>query len=365
MSQNKSFDSLVSDLNQISSKKPEEAAAWAFERAMEIIGVMDNQGLAVQLGKFMATHDFVTGGKGDGSQPAYHNSQHGAQVALAAAHLARAEYGDDPEALRQHGMHLVIAGLGHDLQHPGRGNQSFRELEWKSFCCVSEIMDQFRYDWEEVRGHSPVNDVAWRRMEDMYRELIVHTEFSQDAKENANAYQNEKNSPSSLTAKKILLNEADVLGSSLAATGPQLGRNFAEEEKKPFLGEWKARAGFLEFAAKPLFITAAAKKLGLSEHIQAQIDIIKRLTPEKLDALTREDPVEADNLILENLKQFKKEFLLKDKVHQVSGAILRENFAPVAIGDEPNLTNQTALARILALRKDNPPPNHAAPKKNF
>lgn len=302
MSDNKALDDLTADLREINSKDSKEAAAWAFDRAMQVIGISDDRGLGVQLGRFIANHDFVTGGEGDGTQPAYHNSQHGAQVALAAAHLAKAEYGDDPEALRQNGLHLVIAGLGHDLQHPGRGNQSFRELEWKSFRCLSEIMDQFRYDWEQERGHRPVTDAAWRRMEDIYGELIVHTEFSKDAKENAQAYQEGKELPSNLTSLKLLLNEADILGSSLAPIGPELGRKFAAEENKPFLGEWKSRAGFLEFAAKPLFITEAAKKLGLPEHIQGQIDAIKTLTPEKLDAITKENPAKADALVVEQLK---------------------------------------------------------------
>ena len=288
------FISLIEKLRKLN---PDEIGKFAFEEAMKMIEA-PQKSLISSLAERIYTHpNFL-------SDVSYHNHHHAAEATLSAAFLLAHEYDsanqEDKNKLKRYGPYLIIAMLAHDFGHPGRTNASFRELEWGSVHLLEEVVDNLK---EDLLSENKVQSAqALDEMMPILREIIIYTEFSQGPKENYKAYFSSINLPNDLDKLRTLANEADVLCSMLADTGPERGRFLAEEWSNKNAGTYKGRLGFLKFLEQQnYYSTSASEKLNLKAYLSNQIKAIESLDVNYLDSL---EISQADQLVVNKLKEY-------------------------------------------------------------
>lgn len=203
----------------------------------------------------------------DGCEPAYHNRLHMADtlVALTALLLQSRRPQPAPAAPSHVEWLAMLAMLGHDYLHDGTINQSPGQLELRSAEQIAPVM--MRHGLGEA-------DRA------LVRELILLT----DPTRVAASHQRISGRRFTVTdphCLAVLVQEADILASSLPDPGLELTRQLAREWQR--VDEQRARQvltdagrqGFLRFGA--LFSSPASQRLGLPALRAAQMAALEPL----------------------------------------------------------------------------------------
>lgn len=199
-----------------------------------------------------------------GCEPAYHSRKHMAQVALSMTALLLARRPSNTLAPTDvcHEMLLLSAALGHDVLHDGRRNDEPRQSERVSAQHVAAMYKR--------HGLS----AYWRGR------LVTIIEMT-DPLDTANNHSVLHNATSldSLTLCCVLMNEADILASTLPDIGIGLTEELATEWDLRYPQDAKGlrtesgRSFFLQHMA--LFSSESAKRLGLPAIRQQQLDTIE------------------------------------------------------------------------------------------
>lgn len=205
-----------------------------------------------------------------GLEPAYHNRLHVADTVVALTLLLLALRNKQPAGSApsicqpSHGEWLVmLAMLAHDLMHDGRINRRPGEMETLSWRALLPLLKR--------HGVAAPDQAALRH-------LILMTDPTQVAACHAKMALREF-SIHQLDALVVLMEEADILVSSLPELGRQLTVQLSREwascapERAQALLQPQGRLGFLRHAA--LFSSPAAVQLGLPQIRQAQIDALE------------------------------------------------------------------------------------------
>lgn len=292
---NKKLEEIVQQIEQNREVANPVANAWGL--GCEQIGIKKDDPI-VTFGMMMTSHpDLVV------SSNSYHNQVHAADSVLAASHLAKAEFSGD--SLKQNGSVLLFSMLCHDIAHPGGRNQHAYELEQKAVASMKDYVNDnshMKTFWDENLSKK-FGD--WDTFSSKVEQIILGTDFQNGPKQNLQDY-NEFGTD--LDKLKLLANESDILPSCTSKLGPNLGKAFAEETKTPGDGTWKGREFFLENLVT--FGSEAAKKIGIIDHIQDQLKVIKEYGAESLDKAS-----ENGNF-----------FAIADKVHNESNPKMNSKF---------------------------------------
>ncbi len=271
----KKINYLVHDFDNVRKMKEGDVVEVIFKREMNLLGINEDH-FFYKIGLDLAQSSFF---KNEGG-PSYHNSYHAAEAMISATTLLKTEFEDEPEKIKKWGPYLVLGMMAHDLDHSGGKNQSFAELEWKSFNTLQDFIFQKVAEWE-VDGHK-TNDLMVNHSLDVLKEIIVGTEFSKNAKDNIANYKN-----SDFDRIKLLANEADILPASLSLTGLERAELLTKEWNDSSVSSFKGYVGFLKFAVN--YQSDAAKELGLDKDIQSQITAFDVLGGENLDNMDRNE----------------------------------------------------------------------------
>ena len=196
-----------------------------------------------------------------GQEPAYHNRLHMADTLVALTALLLVSRQDEPATRRpSHGEWLaMLAMLGHDYLHDGTINQTPSQLELRSADHLEPLM--------QSHGVGEVDRLQ-------VRQFILLT----DPTKVAASHQKLAGRRFSITdadCLAVLVQEADILASSLADPGLELTRQLAREwepvdaQRARQVLTSAGRQGFLRFGA--LFSSPASQRLGLQASRAAQL----------------------------------------------------------------------------------------------
>lgn len=191
------------------------------------------------------------------SEPRYHNRLHTADVMVAMA----LQISIEAKLLNARAPEWFAAGLltavAHDFGHPGRVNVQPSEIEKKSFSAVLPIMVKHgvKSKWlSNVQYAVERSDFALVA-ENHQRVQDLPFQWNQDW-------------------LAVLLNEADILGSSISAYGESLGQALSEEWRLidfPAAETVATPTGRSVFLKSLSFSSNAASELKVQEKISAQI----------------------------------------------------------------------------------------------
>lgn len=203
-----------------------------------------------------------------GREPAYHNRLHMADTLVALTALILASRQDEALAARPSHAEWVamLAMLGHDYLHDGTINQTPSQLELRSADHLAPLM----------RLHG----VAEADMQQV-REYILLTDPSRVAASHQQIAQR-RFSLSDPHCMAVLVQEADILASSLPDPGQALTRQLAEEwlpvdaQRSRQVLTPAGRQGFLRFGA--LFSSPASRRLGLQAARAEQLAALEAAT---------------------------------------------------------------------------------------
>lgn len=199
-----------------------------------------------------------------GAEPAYHNRLHmadtlvGLTVLLLESRRDEAARGAARPASRGE-LLALLAMLGHDYLHDGSINRSPGELELRSADALVPVMQ---------RHGLAAADRA------LVRELILRTDPSGVAASHQKLV-GRRFATTDPDCLAVLVQEADILASSLPVPGLELTRSLAEEWERVDPPRARqvltdaGRLGFLRFAA--LFSSPASERLGLNRLRQEQL----------------------------------------------------------------------------------------------
>ena len=202
----------------------------------------------------------------DGVEPAYHNRLHTADTMVSLTLLLQAQRqlsGRDPVASARHERLSLLAMLAHDLLHDGGVNQFEAQLESRSVQALTPLMQHHGL---------PGSDQA------VVRHLILKT----DAQAVPATHKQIAGRPfdlDDLECLTVLVQEADIMASTLPSTGPSLTHHLAEEWTRSNPSQARqlltpaGRLRFLEHAA--LFSSPASQLLGAQTARQAQMDALR------------------------------------------------------------------------------------------
>lgn len=204
---------------------------------------------------------------GQGLEPAYHSRLHMADALLSLTALLletrRDQAAKDPQDSRPVLAHAewlaMLAMLGHDYLHDGTVNKTPGELEWRSVRKLQPLL----------ASHGVAAEDA-----DIIKNLILQTDptgvAASHQKIAGRAF-----SIADLDCLTVLVQEADILASSLPGVGEALTKQLAQEwalfdvPRAEQVLTAKGRLGFLRFGA--LFSSPASERLGLGQMRAAQI----------------------------------------------------------------------------------------------
>ena len=202
----------------------------------------------------------------NGLEAAYHNRLHFADTlwCMTALLLACRQASVEPRLQDEQEMLAILVMVGHDFHHDGRVNQHLMEMENRSVTLAAPVLDQF--------------GIAEDDLECMKR-LVQHTDPTTVAENHSVALQR----PFSIGDQawlQVLVNEADVLASSLPDYGESLGEALSREWAAKHADMAKSvisPAGRLYFLEKvAIFSTPGSRRLGLQQLREMQIAALKQ-----------------------------------------------------------------------------------------
>jgi hypothetical protein len=198
----------------------------------------------------------------DGLEPGYHNRLHTADTLVCLTLLLQAQRQfttDDSAAPLRHERLSLLAMLAHDLLHDGGVNQFPAQLETRSVQALSPLMQ---------RHGMPPSDQA------LVRHLILKTDAQVVSSTHA-LIADRPFTAHDVDCLAVLVQEADVMASTLSSTGHALTKNLAAEwaQSNPTeasrLVTPEGRLRFLERAA--LFSSPASLLLGVQSARQNEM----------------------------------------------------------------------------------------------
>lgn len=202
-----------------------------------------------------------------GTEPAYHNRLHMADTMVCLTVLLMAQrtvVNANPATTLRHERLALLAMLAHDLLHDGGVNRFPAEMESRSAHALLPVMQQ-------------------HALSERDQHLVSHLILSTDAQAVRAAHERVADRPFSIDdvdCLTVLIQEADVLASTLPGTGLELTRCLAKEWERsnpaaaPGLITPAGRLHFLERAA--LFSSPASRRLGVQSVRQAEMEALRR-----------------------------------------------------------------------------------------
>lgn len=191
-----------------------------------------------------------------GSEPAYHNRLHTADVLCVLTTMLHILKVPDADATgKTWASALLATAVAHDHQHPGGVNHSAQEFEQAS--------------WQGVKPWAQQLSPAWR-------EQIEAWILGTDVPSVAGNHQRVAGQSFAWTAAwgQVLLNEADIYVSATAEFGPGLSDALAREWLRTgFAGHASVAtpAGRAQFLRSVRFSSPAAQALGIAAQVQQQL----------------------------------------------------------------------------------------------
>jgi hypothetical protein len=216
----------------------------------------------------------------DGTEPQYHNRLHVADTLVGLTLLLEAQRSPGSPrstAVHRHENLAMLAMLAHDLLHAGGINQYPAEIETRSVRALVPLMQR--------HGMRPQD-------QDLVIHLILKTDL-QSVRASHALIAHRRFSVEDVDCLTVLVQEADVLASTLACTGEELTRSLAQEwvrshpDMAASLVTVQGRLRFLEHVA--LFSSPASHLLGVPAMRQIQIDALRKCE----SALDGHEPVKA------------------------------------------------------------------------
>lgn len=262
------LNDIIKDIENTRSSSEPVTSGWS--KACSNIGLAQNDPM-ITFGMMMSSHPDLVG-----SSNSYHNQVHAADAVISASHLAKAEFSGD--ALKQNGSVLLFSMLCHDIAHSGGSNQHAYELEQKAVVSMKDYVNDNPHMKNFWDANLSKKFGDWDTFSSKVEQIILGTDFQHGPKQNLQDY---NDLGTDMAKLKLLANEADILPSCTSKLGPDLGKALAEEAKNPGVGSWKGREFFLGNLAK--FGSQAAKEIGIIDHIQSQLGVIKKHGAESLD----------------------------------------------------------------------------------
>ena len=202
-----------------------------------------------------------------GREPQYHNRLHMADTLVCMTVLLRAQrhvQGPPSNKSRRHEWLALLAMLSHDLLHDGSVNQYPAQLESRSVQALLPVMQR--------HGVASEDQAVVRHLILKTDPLCVRHSHAQVA--------DRVFTVEDVDCLAVLVQEADILASTLAVTAMDLTRGLSQEWEQanpsmaPVLLTHLGRLRFLEFAA--LFSSPASRWMGIQQARQAEIDRLHR-----------------------------------------------------------------------------------------
>lgn len=210
-----------------------------------------------------------------GLEPQYHNRLHMADTLVCMTLLLQAQritQGSGTAQTRRHEWLAMLAMLAHDLLHDGSINQYPAQLESRSAEALQPLMQ---------RHGMPVEDQR------VVRHLILKT----DPLCVRQAHAQVTDRPfvvDDVDCLAVLVEEADILASTLAVTSMELTRSLSQEwehsnpSMAPVLLTLMGRLRFLEYGA--LFSSPASRWMGIQQARQSEIAALNLAVAESAHA---------------------------------------------------------------------------------
>lgn len=248
-----------------------------FERCMQQLGHADGHILPPRL-KAINTCAHALGAwlerdgnrrRRDNAEPQYHNRLHMADTLVCMTVLLLAQRHAQLVKRRAPSRHewlAMLAMLAHDLLHDGAVNRFPAELESRSVQALDPLMQQHGVHEQD-------------------RQIVKHLILKTDPLCVRQAHEQIADRPFRLDDQDclaVLVEEADILASTLSVTGieltQQLSREWASSNPtmSPVLLTPQGRLRFLQFGA--LFSSPASQWLGIPLFRQAEIDALQSST---------------------------------------------------------------------------------------
>lgn len=202
-----------------------------------------------------------------GREPQYHNRLHMADTLVCMTFLLKAQrtvQGSPTAQGHRHEWLAMLAMLAHDLLHDGTINQYPAQLESRSAQALQPLMQQHGLHEQDQQ---------------VVRHLILRTDPLCVRQTHAQVL-DRPFVVEDIDCLAVLVQEADILGSTLAVTAMDLTQSLSREWERcnptmaPLLLTRQGRLRFLEFGA--LFSSPASRWLGIHLARQAEIDALNR-----------------------------------------------------------------------------------------
>lgn len=202
-----------------------------------------------------------------GQEPNYHNRLHMADTLVCLTLLLKAQrivQGQSSAKARRHEWLALLAMLAHDLLHDGSVNQYPAQLESRSAQALQPLMQR--------HGMSAAD-----------QQVVQHLILKTDPPCVRQAHAQVADRPfvvEDVDCLAVLVEEADILASTLAVTAMDLTRSLSKEWERsnpsmaPVLLTRLGRLRFLEFGA--LFSSPASRWMGIQQARQSEIDSLNR-----------------------------------------------------------------------------------------
>ena len=207
-----------------------------------------------------------------GKEPQYHNRLHMADTLVCMTLLLKAQravQGSVSAKARRHEWLALLAMLAHDLLHDGSVNQYPAQLESRSAQALQPLMQR--------HGMHEQDQLVVRHLILKTDPLCVRQTHAQVA--------DRPFVVEDVDCLAVLVEEADILASTLAVTSMDLTRSLSQEWEQsnpslaPVLLTRLGRLRFLEFGA--LFSSSASRWMGIQQARQSEIDALNRELAER------------------------------------------------------------------------------------
>lgn len=219
------------------------------------------------------------------SPNAYHNQTHSAEAIFSAAILIKEEF-EQPEQIL-YAPYILFGMMCHDISHNGSHNTFPYELEILAVKAMKKQLNT--QDMQSYWNNYLQSDFgSLNRFKRRIQRLILGTDFKIGIEKNLQSYEkninvknnyvNErhhriKNNP--FTSINTLANEADIFVSIMNEFGKEKGVLLSIEQNQPQIATKEGQLFFLEHLAR--YVSKSSKKLGVQEHINNQIEMIKMI----------------------------------------------------------------------------------------
>lgn len=191
---------------------------------------------------------------------AYHNTRHTSEVVYCAGKLAQAQWPPKSDERRGQGLKLLVAMVGHDLEHCGvLPNGPVGAMERHSADIIAQAARKY--------GYPEKHRVVVEQLQD----IIMGTEFVTGPKTNRDKLEQDPACPQAIL--RAMANDADVLPSLLPQTGPERGERLAEEwreHRHPMAEVVASPQGRLFFLRNTPLLSPAAQNMGLQSLINRE-----------------------------------------------------------------------------------------------